>query len=201
MAKTKTISSAADAEPETNGDPLEGLKVADLEPSDIDSGIIRADENGEFPEDREAATPETDDEGNIVISENGTTRVKLSFENFYAMFEGAFAFPGQLDPDYAPLAIQPEEEAGARATAELLYEFAEQYASWILIDFDTRLAKYLVAGGFLFTTSKKFNAIQKTKRDRRLEEAGARQDEADQQAQDAYSEAGMEPVTGADYAA
>ena len=90
------------------------FRVADLDPGEGQAAaVIEADEEGEF-------------------HDPGQIPDRIGKPAFYETFEMVFRYPGLVDQDFTPLAIQPEEKPLAQATSDALYDLAEQYAPWLL---------------------------------------------------------------------
>ncbi len=121
---TSINSSGAD-----DGSHLDELHVPDLDHGapDLDAPVF-LDEDGNLP----APAPE-----------------QIDRDAFYVVFETSFALPGQIVPDFAPLAIQEGEKQAARAASDAIYALLEIYYPRALMPGSETLAHLLVCGPFL----------------------------------------------------
>ena len=86
---------------------LDGATIAEIE-GDSAEGVIQIE--GAEPDAPEDHGPEP-----------------LDKEAFYQVFKMAFALPASFKTEFAPLAVQPQEEQSARTASDALYELLEIY--------------------------------------------------------------------------
>ncbi len=118
-----------------------------------------------------------DDEGEDVPPfdelEEEPEKQPIEFDDFYSMFQLAFAAPGEYDEDFKPLAIQPDEEENARKAARVTYDLLKQYVPSWLTNIDSKLMLWLGAGMFFMGKAKILAVILHHKREMRQMELDA----------------------------
>ncbi len=135
-AKIETATSTETATTSLQAD-LEGWTAPTLEPGGGDgSDVIEADELARAAQDVDQA------DGEKVPGRMGK-------DAFWRQFQMAFKFPSLIDPDFAPLAIQPNEQAMAHEVSDAGFELAEEFLPQIL-EIDEKWMKLVLVGQFLF---------------------------------------------------
>lgn len=142
------------AEPSSTTDhDLDTFRAADLDPGAGDpGGVIEADQDGQFPDPDAPALGDAE---------------TLSREVFWQTFKTAFAYPGMIDQDFKPLAIQPEETDLAHGASDATFDLLEEYAPGLLA-VDDKWFKLAMVGQFLFLKIAVVREVFAEKRARRM---------------------------------
>jgi len=94
------------------------------------------------------APQEVNEDGDLISDEIDSPE-RIDRAAFWVVFETGFSMPGLFQPDLAPLAIQPDEKAPARAASDAVYELLLIYYPKALMPGSETLAHVLIAGPFI----------------------------------------------------
>lgn len=140
-----------------NAAPDDGAHLADFRAPDIGGEDLVQDDVArvdDAPDDLETAAPET-----------------MSKEAFWTVFKAVFQIPSAIVPDFAPLAIQPEEEPIARPAADACHDLLSIYYPRALMPMGDTFALILTAGPFLLMKVQLVRAILADRAERAAREA------------------------------
>lgn len=151
-APTPETTGTAEGYSSSDEGDFDGWQLEEIEPT-AGAGVIR-------PAELEAADSDGDD------SEAGIDR-----EMFWGAWRMAFAYPGMVDPDFKPVAIQPGETDQARAACDAAYDLAAEYAPWLLTA-NEKWFKLAALGQFLFAKVMIVRLVLAEKQARRVAPAG-----------------------------
>jgi len=131
---------------------LDSFRAGDLDPAGDDAGIIlEADEAGEFNQAADEAGPEQLDKG-----------------AFWETWKIVWSLPASINPAFAPLAVQPENETGERAASDAIYRLLEIWYPSALMPQSETIGLALVAGPVLIG---KAMIVREVLADRRVRQA------------------------------
>ena len=117
--------------------------------------------------------------GERIDPETGETALELiSQDVFYeVVFKTGFAVPGMLVPDFAPVAVQPNEEDNARAASDATYRLLEIYYPKALMPGSDTLVDLLKVGSFVLAKAMLVRVILEERRIAKLEAVNERKGE------------------------
>lgn len=132
----------------SDGAHLDSIRVEEIEEDKSGAGIVHLDEEGnEIGAEFDPVEPE-----------------QVTRDGFFVLFRTAFDLPGQIMPDFKPLAVQPEEECTARAASDALYSLLEIYYPSALLPQSETLAHLLTLGPFVLGKAMVVKAILDARR-------------------------------------
>ena len=163
---TRTETTNEELTPEPSNTPEQatagGLATGDVDGSHLSTFVIPENDDEFVDPD---APKQVNEQGEIVDDKEGEeTLTKVEKDGFYATFKYLLALPGMRDPDFQPVAVQPEEEEGARAASDAIYELLEIWYPQALISGNKTILLMFTAGSFLFVKVKIVQSIIVAKR-------------------------------------
>ncbi|KEP71759.1 hypothetical protein DL1_00365 [Thioclava dalianensis] len=121
-----------DAAPDDGAAHLADFRAPDIGgENSVEHDVVSAGEEGEQGDELDAA-PDL-----------------MGKDSFWVVFKAVFQIPGGIVPDFAPLAIQPEEEAIARPAADACHDLLSIYYPKALMPMGDTFALVLTAAPFL----------------------------------------------------
>jgi hypothetical protein len=103
-------------------------------------------------------------------------------DQFWVYFQGAFAAPGALMPDFRPLGIQPDEEYAARKASDSLHWLLDKHFPFMLEQKNETIAHLSVCLPFLYVKVMVVREIFRARKAQPVEGRAAPGDEVHQKA-------------------
>lgn len=116
----------------------------------------------------------TDPDAPVMLDEDGEpvaqtmTPERLDKAAFATSFNVVLSVPGALDPDFRPIAVQPEETDQARAASDALYDLLEIWYPSALTPNSATIGNLMIVAPFIFGKAMIARAIIADKRARRM---------------------------------
>lgn len=138
---------------------FDAAHMADFRAPDLGGGEDLADDVVSVEEDAEAAQDDANDPPAQIMGKDA----------FWTVFRAVFQIPGGIMPDFAPLAIQPEEESMARPASDACYDLLSIYYPRALMPMGDTFALIMTAAPFLMMKVQVVRLILADRKRRQIE--------------------------------